>query len=39
LRAKDKLVAISDGFLLLVPEKMASDKEAIAAILKKLGIK
>ena len=39
LRAKDKLIGISDGFLVFVPEKMASDKEAIAAILKKLGIK
>lgn len=39
LRAKDKLVAISNGFLLYVPEKLAGDKEAIGAILKKLGIK
>lgn len=39
LKAKDKLIGISDGFLLFFPEKMADDKEAIAAILKKLGIK
>ena len=39
LKAKDKLIGISDGFLVFVPEKMADDKEAMAAILKKLGIK
>jgi bifunctional DNA-binding transcriptional regulator/antitoxin component of YhaV-PrlF toxin-antitoxin module len=39
LKAKDKLIGISDGFLLFVPEKVAGDKEAIAAILKKLDIK
>ena len=39
LKAKDKLIGISNGFLLLFPEKMASDKEAMTAILKKLGIK
>ena len=39
LKAKDKLVGISDGFLVFVPEKIADDKEAMATILKKLGIK
>lgn len=39
LKAKDKLIGISDGFLVFIPEKMADDKEAVAAILKKLGIK
>lgn len=39
LKAKDKLIGISNGFLLFFPEKMANDKEAMAAILKKLGIK
>lgn len=39
LQAKDKLVGISDGFLVFVPEKIAKNKKALAAILKKLGIK
>lgn len=39
LKAKDKLIGISDGVLVFVPEKTADDKEAMAAILKKLGIK
>ncbi len=39
LKAKDKLIGISDGFLVFVPEKIADDKKAMAAILKKLGIK
>ena len=39
LKTKDKLIGISDGFLLFVPGKIASDKEAIAVILKKLVIK
>ncbi len=39
LKAKDKLIGISDGVLVFVPEKTADDKKAMAAILKKLGIK
>lgn len=39
LKSKDKLIGISDGVLVFVPEKMADDKKAMAAILKKLGIK
>lgn len=39
LKAKDKLIGISNGVLVFVPKKTADDKEAMAAILKKLGIK
>lgn len=39
LKAKDKLIVISDGVLLYVPEKLAKNKRAIAEILKKLEIK
>jgi len=39
LKPKDKLIGISDGVLLYVPEKVAENKRAMAEILKKFEIK
>ena len=39
LKAKDKLIGISDGVLLYVPKKMAKNKRALAQMLKRFEIK
>jgi bifunctional DNA-binding transcriptional regulator/antitoxin component of YhaV-PrlF toxin-antitoxin module len=39
LKAKDRLIVVSNGFLVFVPEKMAADREVLMRILKKLRVK